>query len=120
MRAGNRIYVYGGGNTTLEYDAVEADAWLPYYDAGRPTARKTWEGFDAAVQGQWVVRAAMDPTDTTASDKIATIQKTTYPDGRMPLQNETTHVSLRFTSRGVGPHKLSSAVLHYQGKDKED
>lgn len=116
VRSGDTIYVYGGSAANEVYDATEAEAWLPFYDGGRPTMKKTWQGFDAAVEGQWVVRAAMDPTNQTASDKIATISATTYNDERMAAVGASTHLALRFRSRGTGPAKLSSAVIHYEGK----
>lgn len=119
VREGDTIYAFGGVGNELTYDITEAEAWVPYFDANKPTAKKDWQGADAAIQGTWVVRAAMDPTDVTASDKIATIDKTTYDQNRIPAVGSHTHLQLRFKSSGTGPAKLSAAVLHYFGDEEQ-
>jgi hypothetical protein len=69
IRTGDEIYVYGGLDTGagLTYDSTVAKAWLPYFDAGKPTEAKEWQGIDAAVSGTWTTYAAMQPTDTDGS-----------------------------------------------------
>jgi hypothetical protein len=120
IRTGDEIYVYGGLDTGagLTYDSTVAKAWLPYFDAGKPTEAKEWQGIDAAVSGTWTTYAAMQPTDTTVRDQIATLTETTFNGQRIPFQGYCTHVSPQFESMGTGEAKLSSVVLHY--KDGED
>jgi hypothetical protein len=120
IRSGNTIYVYGGLSSTVEYDATVADAWLPYLDANAPTRKKNFTGIDAALEGSWNVYVAMDPTNEDAEDKVATVYETTFRDGRLPGIGDATHISLRFRSTGDGPAKVSSAVIHYEGKLDED
>jgi hypothetical protein len=120
IRTGDEIYVYGGLDTGagLTYDSTVAKAWLPYFDAGKPTEAKEWQGLDAAVSGTWTVYAAMQPTATDVRDQIDTITETTFNGPRHPFQGYCTHVSPQFESMGSGEAKLSSVVLHY--KDGED
>lgn len=120
LRAGDTIYAYGGLGDELEYDDVEAEAWLPYLDAGSPTRTKFFQGVDAAVEGVWEVRTAMEPTNLDASDKVATINKTTFNSAKIDGIGSSTHISLRFKSKGPGAARVSSAVIHYAGEDNED
>lgn len=121
LRSGNTIYVYGGLVTGSTHDDTEAEAWLPYLDANDPTRRKQIRGIDLAMRGLWEVAAAMDPTRELAEDKIGVFDETTYNlDGAMPVLHHSTHVSLRFRSRGVGPHRLGACVIHYDGHTDED
>lgn len=120
LRSGDTIYAYGGLGDELEYDDVEAEAWLPYLDANAPTKFKFFQGVDAAIEGVWEVRAAMDPTNLDASDKIATVYKTTFGEDKIDGLGNSTHISLRFKSKGSGAAKVSSAVIHYAGQEDED
>lgn len=116
LRSGNSIYVYGGlDGAALTYDDTVAKAWLPAFDAGKPTENKNWQGMDAAVEGTWKVYAAAEPTDLTIRELIATITKTTYNGPRIPYEHSTTHVSPQFETTGSTAAKLSAMVLHYEG-----
>lgn len=120
LRSGNTVYVYGGLSAGLTYDDTVAEAWLPYLDANAPTRKKNFTGIDAAVEGEWQIFAATQPTDQAAEDKVATLFETTFNAGRVPAIAETTHISLRFRSKGDGPAKVSSSVIHYEGEADED
>lgn len=116
LRSGNSIYVYGGvDGAALTYDDTIAKAWLPAFDAGKPTEAKQWQGIDAAVEGAWRVYAAAEPTDLTIRELISTITKTTFNDLRIPYNHSTTHVSPQFETTGSTAAKLSAMVLHYEG-----
>lgn len=120
LRSGNDIYVYGGLGAEFTYDDVAAEAWLPYLDANAPTRKKDWNGVDAALEGEWEVRAAMDPTNLETSDLISNVYETTYNSQRISMGGASTHVSLRFKSRGEGYARLGAAVIHFEGKADED
>lgn len=120
IRSGDTIYVYGGLSTQLVYDDTVAEAWLPYLDAGDPSREKAFTGIDAAVQGEWEVFAAMQPVDTSAEDKVATLFETSFNHDGIPAIGRATHISLRFRSKGSGAAKLSSAVIHYEGDQNEN
>ena len=120
IRAGDTVYVYGGLAGDIVYDNTEAEAWLPYLDANRPAAKKSWEGVDVALTGQWELRAATDPTSPETDEVIARPYETSYNDQRIPFQQSSSHVSLRFRSAGPGKAILSAAVIHYAGGEDED
>jgi hypothetical protein len=120
LRSGNTIYVYGGLSSGFDYDATVAEAWLPYLDANAPSKRKKFQGADAALQGEWAIDMAMDPTNTTAKDTVARVYQTTFLEHRIPAVGESTHISLRFRTTGSGFAKISSAVIHYEGNVDED
>lgn len=120
LRSGNTIYVYGGLATGKKYDATVAEAWLPYLDADAPTRMKQLRGVDLALRGLWEVAAAMDPTNESAEDKIGVFDETTYNMGTVPFSHTSTHVSLRFRSKGVGPHRLGACVIHFDRHNDED
>ena len=113
VRSGDKIYVYGGLDTALTYDATEATAQLPYLDADAPAQEKRWNGIDAAVIGTWELSAAMDPTDLAASDKVATVAKSTFGEGTIELKGSSTHFSLILRSVGDGYAKFGSALIHF-------
>ena len=119
LRGGNVIYAYGGMGATLTYDQTEAEAWLPYLDANRPTAHKDWEGIDVALTGLWEVRAAMQPIDLDASEVIARVYQTTYNMHRLPFGHSSSHVSLRLVSKDTGPAVLSALAVHFAGEEDE-
>lgn len=115
LRSGDDIYCYGGLGEALTYDDVEAEAWLPYLDAGVPAQIKHFMGIDAAARGVWEIAVSFDPQGG-ASDKVATIDGTTYGINKIGGVGEGTHISLRFKCKGRpddGPAKLGSAVIHH-------
>ena len=122
LRSGDTIYVYGGLGDDLTYDDTVAEAWLPYLDANAPTREKTWAGVDAALQGEWGVYAAMQPTNLAAEDNVATLFETTYNRDRIPSLGKSTHISMRFRSKanGARPAKLSAVVIHHDLDADED
>ncbi len=114
VRSGDEIFVFGGAGATPTYDATEAEAWTPYFDAGAPTTPKRLEGVDAAVTGTWEVRVAMEPGDLNASDKVAIIAQTTYPNERVAAQGSGTHFSLRFKTVGATAARLGAVVATFR------
>lgn len=120
LRSGDTIYVFGGLGEATEHDETEAEAWVPYLDGDRPAQKKKLTGVDIACEGQWEVRAAMNPTDLDASDLIGIFTQTSYAEPKSGGQGDFTHISLRFKSQGVGPHKLGAAVIHHDLDDEDD
>jgi hypothetical protein len=119
VRSGNIIYAYGGTGDALTFDYTEAEVWLPYLDANRPTAQKNWEGLDAALTGLWEIRAATEPTNLEAAQIIARVYQTTYNGPRIQFNHSSSHVSLRLTSKGEGRAVLSALAIHFQGDEDE-
>lgn len=122
VRSGDEIYAYGGIGPAVVYDDTQAIAQTPYLDGGAPAKEKTLSGMDAACRGTWQVSLALEPLDESeaASDVIGTIHNSTFRQGTHPVEGKSTHISLIFKSIGQGPHKLGSAVIHYDGDDDED
>lgn len=122
LRAGDTIYVYGGLGNEIVYDETEAVAQIPYLDGDKPWQTKNLTGFDAAAKGSWRVYAAMNPNNLEAQDVVAefadTVADTTFGEGRLPLQGQTTHVSLIFKSQNEGYCKLGSMVVHYEAESE--
>jgi hypothetical protein len=120
LRSGDQIYAYGGIGKQQVYDDTPAIAWLPYLDADTPTETKQLQGVDAAVRGTWTIEMGMDPGNLAASDKIATIDRTTYMENRLPAANAATHYSVRITSKApeseTQPAVLSSVALTYSAE----
>lgn len=120
LRSGDTIYVYGGLSADVAYDASEAEAWLPYLDANDPSRDKNFTGADAALEGEWTISVALNPTRASAEDEVARVSETTFNERKIPGIGRSTHMSLRFRTRFAGPARLSSAVIHYEGDQIED
>ena len=122
LRAGNTIYVYGGAGSTLQYDATEPEAWLPYLNADKPTVQKQMYAFDVVGRGEWEVRCGMQPDDSSISDLLGRVTGTTLNHPGQPAIGASTHFSLRFRGKGGGvrPAKIASAVIHFNSSDNED
>lgn len=118
LRSGDNIFVYGGLTTGQETDDTIAEAWLPYLDGDNPTKFKAWRSFDAAVSGEWAVAAGMSLKDNTVEEDVCIITRTSYNDERIATVGQSTHISLRFRSRGDDAAILSACALHFD--DVED
>lgn len=119
LRSGDQIFVYGGLSAP-QYDASVAEAWMPYLDANSPTVQKQWSGIDAALQGEWEVSYATQPTDTAAEDLVSTLSETTFNQDSVPSLGMSSHISARFRTKGRTAAKLSSVVIHFEGSTDED
>ena len=77
-----------------------------------------------SARGTWEVRAAYDPMNLSASDKVAIVTETTFNHHRVPMNGESTHLSVRFRSIAPAdtttPAKLGSVVLHHDLDNDED
>lgn len=121
LRSDDTIYVYGGlddGNG-LQYDSTVAKAYLPFFNADKPTEKKNWRGIDVAASGTWAVYCAQKPSESTTRELVSTVTDVTFDDDRVPFEAECTHVSPQFESRGDGEAILSSVVLHYDDGEDE-
>jgi hypothetical protein len=120
LRTGDKILVYGGLETGTERDATEAEAWLTYLDADNPAKFKRWRSLDAAVSGEWAVAVGMSLRSTSAEDDVGIVSRTTYNEERIPVAGESTHISVRFRSRGSEAAVLSACAIHYDDVDDGD
>lgn len=113
LRSGDDVYVYGGFGAVPVYDGTQAEAWLPYLDAGEPATPKKITGIDIAAQGTWQIALAMDPSVQASSEVVAVASGTTYLGPNITAAGQCNHVSPRFKSIGSGPAVLGAAVIHH-------
>lgn len=116
VRSGDTIYVYGGLASTLTYDSTTPVLWFPYLDGESPSVTKDFKTIDVACTGAWQVSAGLDPANISASDKIATVDSTTYVGDSIPFEVVSSHVSLRFTGVGAGAKKIAAATIVFAGE----
>lgn len=119
LRAGDTVYCYGGWGPVPVYDDTPAVAWMPMLDGDKPTAEKEWRSIDAALTGEWEVGVSYDPTRPEVLDRVANLTETTYGLRRVPMNHKSSHVGLRFHSRG-GRAVLSAIVIHFGGVGDDD
>lgn len=120
VRAGSKVYVYGGEGVRPVYDDTKALAWLPFLDANAPLTEKQWNGLDAVARGQWKISAAFDPNRPEIEGDVARVSNTTYNTGRIGMGGRSTHISLRFESEGEGFASISAAAIHHDLDPEED
>lgn len=119
VRSGDTIYVLGGLSGPPQYDDTQVVVWTAYLNGDDPSREKTFDGVDIASRGVWEVSIGMDPENTLASDKVATIDGTTYLGPDVGGVGMFTHINARLTSSARptdgGPAILSSISIHYDG-----
>jgi hypothetical protein len=128
LRSGNDVYVYGGftsaataldnyipGNTlAAEYDTTQCQFETPMLDLGKPAHYKSFVGFDAAIEGSWMVEVNFDPLAPDAWVNIGTFSQSTYSLARIPVQGYGTHIAIRMTSQGTGPARVGAIAIHHE------
>lgn len=114
LRVGNTIYAYGGTGADRTYDDTECVVRTPFLDADNPTQRKYLTGIDVAADGEWEAYVSADVNAPDAEELVGIVVDSTFMDGRVPARGSASHYSFTFKSRGVGPHKLGSLVMHFQ------
>ena len=124
-RSRDSFYVYGSRTGPYQYsEETEAEAWLPYLDAERPSQAKLLHSVDVACRGTWELRLATEPENLLASDLVGRVTGTTFSHMRVPIEGQATHLSLRAKSQApAGPNKpaiLASAVIHHDLHRDED
>lgn len=119
VRCGDDIYIYGGDYNQSTFDNCEVVIQTPYLDMQKPATIKTFQGFDAAVEGEWTVRYNLNPYRPDAWSRTATINGETYTLSRLPMQGNGTHIALELRSKFPGKAKVSALVLHFEGRGAE-
>ncbi|MHC2536987.1 hypothetical protein [Bradyrhizobium diazoefficiens] len=108
----NNIYAYGGTDG-MTYDDSPVEIIFPFHAGDQPATFKTFNGIDAAAQGQWEASAAFNPADENAEDYLGLIDGPTFLQGRFPMYGHSTHMSLRLRCFSDGPANLSNMIVHY-------
>lgn len=119
LRAGDKIYRYGGtGGTTYGGDYA-VDVILPMLDAGRPATEKTLLSMDLACEGTWAVDLGMRPDAPDVRERVCTVTGPTYGFQRIPATGYGTHFGVRLQHTGATVGRLGSMMLHYQAGEDE-
>lgn len=113
LRVGNKVYVYGGTGADRTYDDTECVVRTPFLDADNPTQLKYLRGIDVAAEGEWEAYVSMDVNNPDVQELVGIFKDSTFLDGRIPANGSTSHFSFTFKSRGTGPHKLGSLIVHF-------
>lgn len=119
IRCGDDVYIYGGDYNQSNFDDCEVIVQTPYLDATKPATLKVFQGFDASVEGTWDVRYNLNPYRPDAWSKTASLTGETYSLSRLPMQGVGTHIALELRSKFVGKAKISSLVVHFEGRGAE-
>jgi hypothetical protein len=114
LRVGSTVYAYGGTGAERTYDDTECVVRTPFLDADNPTQRKYLSGVDVAAEGEWEIYVSADVNAPDENELIGIIRDSTFMDGRIAARGSASHYSFTFKSRGTGPHKLGSLIVHFQ------
>ena len=118
-RAGDIIYLYGGA-ANATYTTKDVTVRIPYTDVKKPATEKIWEGFDMHASGAWGIEAGNNPSDTTQLETVATLLTgITFEDPMVPLDGNTTHITIQLKHTGGGYASLSKVALHFSEDEPE-
>lgn len=116
FRGNSKLYVYGGldGITYPEVGSMASVVRLPFMHFGKPGHIKSEMSINMSMSGEWEGKVLIDPSDPSKFVDIGTINRYTYPGGRInvPVYGAT-HVGLELTCYG-GQNTLSQVSFHYQ------
>ena len=131
VRQGEEVAVYGGvesGTNPFDfnvpvsqgdpYGTEVVEVVTPFLDLDKPATTKKWQGLDVAAIGNWEIQVNPDHNKPDEWVTVARIARSTYTEGRIPLEMESTHLAVRLLSSGTGEAKLLSLVLHADGGDE--
>lgn len=133
VRSGDDLFLYGSsppagtnpfnpdgltGGDVNNYDATEVVVETPFMDGGDPAAHKHWTALDVSATGTWDVYINPSTDPANGWMKVATITEPTWNLGSIPLDVQSSHIAVRFVSRGAEAAALSSMGLHFDGGEK--
>lgn len=112
VRSGDNIFLFGG-QTAVQYDACGLHGTTPFFDAGDPTASKSWYALDAAIEGTWAIGAITD----YIGGALVNLYNGTVPsfDNLRPtLNRSSTHIALDFVESGSAYARLSGMMVAFK------
>lgn len=109
--ADDKIYIYGGEDRQT-YDACTAEFQTSYLNFDKPAHWKQMQGFDCALDGTWDVQVCFDH-DNEVFDQIATLDKSTFTDQRIPLRGYSVAVSVAMKTVSAVRARVANLVIHY-------
>jgi hypothetical protein len=118
LRSGDDLYVYGGidGST---WDNCGVEVRLPYLDAKKPGHNKAFEAIDMTVTGTWSAAVSYNFDDPDSEETLGTFAAPTWNKGRMEMQGNASHFSLRFYNNDDQPATITNIAVHMQTADDE-
>ena len=117
LRSGDTVYCYGGLGNNQWPAAGEAPVIVetPFYDAGTPGHKKTFRGFDAALENEWRVQILLDPNRRASQFNIGRLSGITYAREDTGGFGQTSHMAVRMTCSEAGKASIANILLHYDG-----
>lgn len=119
LRAGDKIYLYGGNNGTTYPNANEIECLveLPFLAAATPATFKGVGGFDIAAQGSWKNYLLIDPNNESAEIHVSDSTGISYAQPRSIMQHPCPVFALRMSCVTAGYASISSVAIHYHAED---
>jgi hypothetical protein len=129
----DRIWTYGAvdpADAADNYNNPGVEIRLPYLDGKKPGHKKTFQAFDATVNGltpamasaatgAWRIAVSYDFNNPEQEETIGTITQSTWNFGAHEMQGYDSHFSLRFYNDDEFPATLSNCASHYHIADDE-
>lgn len=119
-RGGDTIYLYGGddGETYPDEDEQVVYVELPFLTAQKPANEKVFNGYDTALDNEWLIEALPDPNDETKKVTVGRINRNTFhlPDIALPVRSSA--MALNLTCSKAGAATLSALTLHFNAKEQ--
>ncbi len=119
-RGGDTIYLYGGDTGDVYPDAGEqiAFAALPFLTAQKPANEKVFDGYDTALDNEWLVEVLPDPNDETKKVTVGRLNRNTFHLPDVPLPIRSTCMAVELTCSKAGPATISALTLHFNAKEQ--
>jgi hypothetical protein len=109
----NKVYLYGGFDNQT-YDSCPVEVILPFADGDKPAHKKTFNGFDAALDGSWDIAVNTNPLSPTAWDLIGTqVTGAIYPVPSLQGAGMGTHIGVKFNSSYPGYARIGNVAIHF-------
>lgn len=117
LRVGNDVYLYGGSDGNQYGGDYEVTVRIPYLDAQRPADWKMWRQVTLAAEGEWTATVYTDPDSIEEEDAPVDIEGVNYGKRRVPLQANSSHLSLKLVHEAAGYARISNLSVHYESSE---
>lgn len=119
VRGADTIYLYGGDYGTTYPNANESicAVELPFLTAEKPAHEKDLQGYDTALNNEWLVELLHDPNDETKKVTVGRINRNTFhlPDIGLPVR--TSAFAFNLTCSVAGAATISALTCHFTGEE---
>lgn len=119
VRSASTIYLYGGdtGTTYPNVNEMVCSVELPFLTAEKPAHEKNIQGYDTALNNEWLVELLHDPNDETKKVTVGRINRNTFhlPDIGLPVR--TSAFAFNLTCSVAGAATISALTCHFTGEE---